>query len=219
MVVPQAEKRIRTESRVLPARGLYRGTPKRTAAFLGLLEAAGLDRSAPLRGAEVGVWRGGFSRWLLLNLPRAHLVMIDRWAPARPGDEDWRIDEPGARATRAERRHHKAVACRNTAFAAKRRRLLEADSVEAAAEIADGSLDFVFIDASHTRQAAFEDLRAWAPKVRKGGLVSGDDIDHPRTCPASAFWDVRGAVEDYAADAGAVDLWLAPEMLWGFVKA
>jgi predicted O-methyltransferase YrrM len=38
-------------------------------------------------------------------------------------------------------------------------------------EFQDGSLDFVHIDGDHSFDAAIMDIVAWAPKVRKGGLV------------------------------------------------
>ena len=51
------------------------------------------------------------------------------------------------------------------------------DSAQAANRYADGSLDFVFIDADHTADAVSRDLAAWWPKVRPGGFLGGHDID------------------------------------------
>lgn len=48
-------------------------------------------------------------------------------------------------------------------------------SVEAAASYQDGSLDFVFIDACHEFDAVVEDIRAWRPKMKQGGVMAGDD--------------------------------------------
>ena len=39
-------------------------------------------------------------------------------------------------------------------------------------------LDLVFIDAAHTYEAVAEDIRAWLPKVRLGGVLCGDDYPH-----------------------------------------
>lgn len=50
-------------------------------------------------------------------------------------------------------------------------------SVPAAAEFTDGSLDFVFIDASHTYASVCEDIAAWLPKVKPGGVLAGHDAD------------------------------------------
>jgi len=48
-------------------------------------------------------------------------------------------------------------------------------SVDAARQFADGSLDWVYIDANHSREAVTEDLNAWWSKVRSGGIVAGHD--------------------------------------------
>jgi len=38
-----------------------------------------------------------------------------------------------------------------------------------------GTVDFVFIDAGHTREAVAADIAAWLPKVRPGGRIAGHD--------------------------------------------
>ena len=52
---------------------------------------------------------------------------------------------------------------------------LEKTSAEAAKEIEDNSLDFIFIDADHTYDSVIHDLTVWYPKVKCGGLISGHD--------------------------------------------
>lgn len=48
----------------------------------------------------------------------------------------------------------------------------------------DHSLDFVFIDADHHETAVVADIRAWLPKVRRGGVLAGHDIDLPAVARA-----------------------------------
>lgn len=62
-------------------------------------------------------------------------------------------------------------------------------SVAAAAQFADGSLDFVMIDASHDYPSVMADIAAWLPKVKAGGVFAGHDYD-------DAFMGVIHAVED-----------------------
>jgi hypothetical protein len=53
---------------------------------------------------------------------------------------------------------------------------IEKNSLDAAEEIPDNSLDFIFIDADHAYDAVLADLCTWYPKIKPGGLISGHDI-------------------------------------------
>ena len=48
-------------------------------------------------------------------------------------------------------------------------------SPEAAKRYADGSLDFVWIDAAHRYDDVVVDIAAWLPKVKQGGYIGGHD--------------------------------------------
>jgi predicted O-methyltransferase YrrM len=47
--------------------------------------------------------------------------------------------------------------------------------MEAVKDFADGSLDFVYIDADHRFKYIAEDIYEWPWRVRAGGVVSGHD--------------------------------------------
>ena len=49
-------------------------------------------------------------------------------------------------------------------------------SIDAASYIQPEELDFVFIDGDHSYRAVEEDLAAWEPLVKKGGIVAGHDF-------------------------------------------
>jgi predicted O-methyltransferase YrrM len=51
-------------------------------------------------------------------------------------------------------------------------------SVEAAEKYEDNSLDLVCIDASHDYEDVKNDILAWLPKVKVGGILAGDDFLH-----------------------------------------
>lgn len=67
-------------------------------------------------------------------------------------------------------------------------------SVEAARDFSDQSLDFVFLDAGHTFEATRDDLAAWWPKLKPGGLVAGHEY--------AGAPGVRAAVDAFVADRG-----------------
>jgi hypothetical protein len=71
-------------------------------------------------------------------------------------------------------------------------KVIHMDSVSASKQFEDGCLDFVFIDGSHLYEAVRADIEAWLPKVKKGGIIAGHDLDGPE-----AFNGVRQAVEEF----------------------
>lgn len=71
--------------------------------------------------------------------------------------------------------------------------LLRARSLDAAAMIEDKIADLVFIDAGHSYSEVKEDIKAWLCKVRKGGILCGDDYQ---------MEEVASAVEDTLGDCG-----------------
>jgi len=55
-------------------------------------------------------------------------------------------------------------------------RLVPLDSVKAARLYPDQSIDFCFIDAGHSREEVCEDIDAWLPKIKPGGILAGHDL-------------------------------------------
>jgi len=51
-------------------------------------------------------------------------------------------------------------------------------SVEIAKKYPDQSIDLVYLDASHLKEHLLWDLNSWISKVKKYGVVAGDDLDH-----------------------------------------
>ncbi len=63
------------------------------------------------------------------------------------------------------------------ATAPGRVRKMKMTSVEAAALVADGSLDVVYIDGNHGYLDIQEDIATWLPKLKDGGLIAGHDYE------------------------------------------
>ena len=65
----------------------------------------------------------------------------------------------------------------------------------------DGSLDFIFIDASHQYPDVLKDIKLWSKKVKIGGYITGHDIDMDGVRQA-----VTESFEDYKIT-GHVNVW------------
>ncbi|MCE9531545.1 MAG: class I SAM-dependent methyltransferase [Planctomycetes bacterium] len=154
--------------------------------------------STSFRGAEVGVAEGALSNRLLHCFPTLFLTMVDSWATYSTEHAYRRSGDGHACLNEQQQAALKALAISNTDFASHRRHILQSDSCEAAESIADGSLDFVFIDADHTYEAVRKDIHAWWPKVRPNGLMSGHDYDARKD--KDGRWGVARAVQDFARD-------------------
>lgn len=154
-------------------------------------------------GVEVGVLRGRLSEYLLTKHLGITLHMVDWWQAFAEDDpvRSWSIahQEPCAQqsAEQVEDNYHaaRAVAARFGARAVIHR----GKSVDVAAEFADASLDFVFIDADHRYEAVVADIAAWFPKVKPGGWVGGHDYGTPEL-----GGEVSRAVDEFIKRTGLV---------------
>lgn len=73
--------------------------------------------------------------------------------------------------------------------AAREINVVTSDGVVAAANYANDSLKFVFIDADHSKKVVSDMIAAWWPKVKSGGTLAGHDYP---------YWPgVKAAVDDF----------------------
>ena len=80
---------------------------------------------------------------------------------------------------------------KNTAPVAHAINAIRLPSVKAASLYNDSSLDFVYIDASHEYIDVRDDILAWYPKVKDGGVLAGHDYN---------LLGVRRAVKEFFKD-------------------
>lgn len=58
----------------------------------------------------------------------------------------------------------------------KQLELIRKYSSDAVDMFKDNSIDFLFVDGNHSYKYVLEDLEKYYPKVKKGGIISGDDF-------------------------------------------
>lgn len=116
-------------------------------------------------GAEVGVYQGEYSKWLLRGIPGLKLYGIDAWK-VYTGYKDYSPTNMGEAMDKAKAN-----------VAGYDCELIHAWSHEAVVQFADNSLDFVFIDGNHSYEHCVQDIALWSKKVRKGGIIYGHDYD------------------------------------------
>ena len=161
-------------------------------------------------GVEVGVERGVNATLLLNGMPDLTLFGIDCWEPYEGYRE-------GDRYSARRLDGFYALAKERLAPFAGRVILRKQFSVEASLAFADESLDFVFIDANHSFQSCTEDLTAWVPKVKPGGIVSGHDFyDKQLRCECV---EVESAVRAWTTEQGIAVWFVTADPSWMWVKA
>ena len=116
-------------------------------------------------GAEIGLWYGRTFFHLLDTVPGLVLYGVDDWRPVK--ELTHHKDQERNRMDVWERaKNYKGRAI-----------ILEMPSLVAAQVVGDDTLDFVFIDADHSREAVLGDIGVWVPKIKPGGFATGHDWD------------------------------------------
>ena len=120
------------------------------------------------KGVEIGVLNGEYSKIILERWENGQLFMVDAWRHL-----EGYIDMNG----QDDKYHHDCLvnACNNTKQWENRAHIVRMDSVASANIFPDEYFDFVYIDADHSYEGVVRDMKAWWPKVKKGGLFCGDD--------------------------------------------
>lgn len=134
------------------------------------------------KGAEVGVFRGYYSKALSRYNPDATIYSVDPWEVYDEYREK-HTPESMEEAYQETQRRLAGTGCV----------ILRLYSLEAADQFDDGELDFVYIDGNHEFVHVAQDIKAWSAKVRKGGIVSGHDWARFKRHPLCHVKDVVSA--------------------------
>ncbi|WP_137700546.1 class I SAM-dependent methyltransferase [Marimonas lutisalis] len=129
-----------------------------------------LNAVQPSVMCEVGVWKGGYARHILDNVPGiSKYIFVDPWRnlpnwnkPANVSNEVF--DEIRAEALAKNKRHSDVI------------EELRMTTKEAVAHIDETSIDFAYIDGDHTLRGITIDLISILPRIKPNGLIGGDDF-------------------------------------------
>lgn len=137
------------------------------------------------RGVEIGVYYGRTFRHVIENSPNVMLFGVDVWENAVPQGKTFSGERCFCNYCNEMRRDRQSMDIATMGKEVEkyadatngRGVVMRGASTDVAQEFADEWLDFVFIDGDHSYEGVDADIKAWAPKIRKGGLIAGHDIN------------------------------------------
>jgi len=146
-------------------------------------------------GAEIGVEYGKNAELILATSELSELLLVDAWRYIDGHD-------PKGFGVGYDNWDEVYFDCigRMAKFG-NRSKMMRMTSSEAAAQVADGSLDFVYIDANHMSPYIDEDLSRWFAKVKPGGLIGGHDY-YDRKIEGVFQCDVKSVIDKFFASEG-----------------
>ncbi len=127
------------------------------------------------KGAEIGVDRGAFSEILCQANPQLQLFSIDPWKISTYGPDVIPSEIGIVKNQQAFEANYKEAKKRLASYNCT---IIQKDSLTAAKDFPNNSLDFVYIDANHDFVNVTNDLDAWKKKIRLGGILAGHDFEH-----------------------------------------
>lgn len=144
---------------------------------------------------ELGVAEGCFSRDILtVWKPKIH-YMVDMWEchPEFKGDagfeQEWHNN------------NYESVKKLTEAF--ENKVILRGPTVAMAQKVNNGTCNIVYIDACHSYECVKNDIHAWWPKLKKGGVMAFHDYE-------CTDYGVKQAVNEFA-ESRSLKVYLLPE--------
>ncbi len=142
-------------------------------------------------GAEIGVFKGDFSAKILEVANPKKLYLIDPWQlNESPKHKNARYGPKKSSVDHQDSLHQSILDKFSDNIASNQVVVIRKYSQDAAQDIADLSLDFVYIDGDHAYDGVKQDIESYYPKVKHGGLLIGDDY-------FSGGWWGRGVIDAF----------------------
>lgn len=142
-----------------------------------------IERHRPVVCVELGTWQGASAIPIARSIQRwgGTLTCVDTWAGELNDDGGSLPGKVPIMLLSFARAVVEAQVSANV-------RLIPAMTVDAARYWSQ-PIDFLYVDADHGYDGVWADLEAWVPHVRPGGLIVGDDYEHPRYPGVKRAWD------------------------------
>lgn len=136
---------------------------------------------SPYKYCEIGVYKGHSIAIIGQQRTNSFIIGVDPWSNTFTTKDYKSTNDYIAYESNETQEHSYQEALANTWFLQSQQRinLIRKTSVEASKDIADKSLDMVFIDGDHSYKGCKEDIQHWLPKVKIGGWIGGHDYKHP----------------------------------------
>ncbi len=198
---PSSSVFVKEFGRSVTPRHLKRGWPQRHPIACALNH---FPEGYPFRCVELGVFEGDHSYEMLTVLEPEMLYLVDMWEDIKvsgEGEDYLEYDQENW-----DRRYDKVMGiyaqCANVSILRM--------SGDQASEALPNNLDLVYLDANHSYAAVLNDMIKWFPKVRAGGILSGDDYCRE---------EVQKAVADFLKDHSQYKLQISDNLTqWWFIK-
>ena len=117
-------------------------------------------------GAEIGVYKGQFTERFCREELKIHA--IDNWAI-------YKTTGIPIKGQQSQERQDVLYEMTKKRLAPYDCNVIRKDSMDAAQDFPNESLDFVYIDGDHSFPGIANDIYEWFFRVRSGGIISGDD--------------------------------------------
>lgn len=142
-----------------------------------------IEQYRPKVCVELGTWQGASAVPIAMSIKRwgGTLTCIDTWSGELDENGGSKEGKPPVMLFTCARRIVEAGIAEHVRFIP--------GMTSAAAKVWSGLIDFLYVDADHSYKGVSDDLDAWYPHVRKGGLIVGDDYDNAMYPGVKQAWD------------------------------
>ena len=123
--------------------------------------------------AEIGVWKGDFSSFILNTIDPSEINLIDPWTYQTAYGNRW-YGGMKAKCQEDMDQIYREVSAKFAVYPSVKIHRLYSSQAESIFD--DGYFDFVYIDGNHYYDFVKQDLANYFSKVKSGGFLTGDDF-------------------------------------------